>query len=165
MEKPNMAKRKAKASAEKKVTRYTYDDVKEPGTPETGHTPLLPSDELVVTLPMDNGWSKAMEVGKLPEDEDRPVVVDMDTAADPVLFWAGKRNKREIPVIPLQRNEIASESRIGQIIERARRAAEAVPASGQISFFADLEKSLRDGVPVWVKGTPANGGGGRGVAS
>jgi len=140
-----MAKRKTKASTEKRVTRYTYDEIKEPGTPETGHTPLLPSDELVITLPMDNGWSKAIEVGKLPEDEDRPVVVDMDPAADPVLFWAGKRNKREIPVLPLQRNEIVSESRIGQVIERARRAAEAAPTSGQISFFADLERSLRAG--------------------
>lgn len=128
----------------KKVTRYTYDEVKEPGTPETGHTPLLPSEELVVTLPMDNGWSKAIEVGKLPGEEDRPVVVDMDPAADPVLFWAGKRNKREIPVLPLQRNEIVSESRIGQIIERARRAAEAAPA-GQMPLFADLERSLREG--------------------
>jgi hypothetical protein len=38
-----------------------------------------------------------------------------------VLFWAGKRNRREVPVLPLQRNEIVSESRIAQIIERARR--------------------------------------------
>jgi|GEM_PF-3205527 len=44
----------------KKVTRYTYDDIKEPRTPETGHTPLLPADEQVVTLPMDNGWRKAI---------------------------------------------------------------------------------------------------------
>ena len=107
----------------KRVTRYTYDDVKEPRTPETGHTALLPADEQVVTLPMDNGWSKALKVGKLPEDDDRPVVVDMDPAADPVLFWAGKRNRREVPVLPLQRNEIVTESRIAQIIERARKAA------------------------------------------
>ena len=93
---------------EKKVTRYTYDDIKEPRMPETGHTSLLPADEQVVTLPMDNGWSKAIEVGKLPEDDERPVVVDMDPAADPVLFWAGKRNRREVPVLPLQRNEIVS---------------------------------------------------------
>ncbi len=62
----------------KKVTRYTYNDVKEPRTPETGHTPLLPADEQVVTLPMDNGWSKAIDVGKLPDGDQRPVVVDMD---------------------------------------------------------------------------------------
>ncbi|RMH37476.1 MAG: site-specific DNA-methyltransferase, partial [Nitrospirae bacterium] len=130
----------------KKVTRYTYDEIKEPRTPETGHTPLLPEDELVVTLPMDNGWSKAIEVGKLPEGDDRPVVVDMDPAADPVLFWAGKRNRREVPVLPLQRNEIVSESRIAQIIERARRAAEeeaGAPRQGHL--FADLEKELREG--------------------
>jgi hypothetical protein len=73
---------------------------------------------------MDNGWSKAVVVGKLPEGDERPVVVDMDPAADPLLFWAGKRNRREVPVLPLQRNEIVSESRIAQIIERARKADE-----------------------------------------
>ena len=130
---------------EKKVTRYTYDDIKEPRTPETGHTSLLPAEEQVVTLPMDNGWSKAIEVGKLPERDERPVVVDMDPAADPVLFWAGKRNRREVPVLPLQRNEIVSESRIAQIIERARRAAEEKSgAARQGHLFADLEKTLRE---------------------
>ncbi len=133
------------AKPENKVTRYTYDEVKEPRTPETGHTALLPADEQVVTLPMDNGWSKAIEVGKLPEGDERPVVVDMDPAADPVLFWAGKRNKREVPVLPLQRNEIISDSRIAQIIERARKAAaEKEPQARQGSLFADLEKMLRE---------------------
>jgi adenine-specific DNA-methyltransferase len=136
---------KKTAKPEKKVTRYTHDEVKEPRTPETGHTALLPADEQVVTLPMDNGWSKAIEVGKLPEGDERPVVVDMDPAADPVLFWAGKRNKREVPVLPLQRNEIVSESRIAQIIERARKAAaEKEPQAQQRSLFADLEKTLRE---------------------
>ncbi len=107
----------------KRVTRYTYDEVKEPRTPATGHTALLPADEQVVTLPMDNGWSKAIGVDKLPEGDERPVVVDMDPAADPVLFLAGKRNKREVPVLPLQRNEFVTDSRIAQIIERARKAA------------------------------------------
>ncbi len=94
---------------------------------------------------MDNGWSKAIEVGKLPEGDERPVVVDMDPAADPVLFWAGKRNRREVPVLPLQRNEIVSESRIAQIIERARRAAEEKSgAARQGHLFADLEKTLRE---------------------
>jgi len=133
------------ARGEKKVTRYTYEDIKEPRTPETGHTSLLPGDELVVTLPMDNGWSKAVVIGKLPEEDERPVVVDMDPAADPVLFWAGKRSRREVPVLPLQRNEIVSESRIAQIIERARRASEensGAPRQGHL--FADLEKSLRE---------------------
>jgi adenine-specific DNA-methyltransferase len=138
-------KRKTNGGNGKKVTRYTYSDVKEPRSPETGHTPLLPTDELSVTLPMDNGWSKAIEVGKLPAGDERPVVVDMDPAADPVLFWSGKRNRREVPVLPLQRNEIVTESRIAQIIERARRAAaEKEPLAQQGSLFADLEKSLRE---------------------
>jgi hypothetical protein len=112
-------KTKAKSSkaAQKKVTRYTYENIKEPRTPETGHTSLLPSDEQVVTLPMDNGWSQGVKVGQLPKDE-RPVVIDMDPAVDPVLMWAGKRNKREVPLLPLQRNEIVSDSRIAQIIKR-----------------------------------------------
>jgi len=137
--------RKSNGNKGKQVTRYTHDEVKEPRTPETGHTALLPADEQVVTLPMDNGWSKAIEVGKLPESDDRPVVVDMDPAADPVLFWAGKRNKREVPVLPLQRNEIVTDSRIAHIIDRARRAAaEKEPQARQGSLFADLEKTLRD---------------------
>jgi adenine-specific DNA-methyltransferase len=136
---------KKNAKPEKKVTRYTYGEVKEPRTPETGHTALLPADEQVVTLPMDNGWSKAIEVGKLPEGDERSVVVNMDPAADPVLFWAGKRNKREVPVLPLQRNEIVTDSRIAQIIERARRAAEEKSgAARQGHLFADLEKTLRE---------------------
>jgi adenine-specific DNA-methyltransferase len=136
---------KKTAKPEKKVTRYTYNDVKEPRTPETGHTALLPADEQVVTLPMDNGWSKAIEVGRLPEEDERPVVVDIDPAADPVLFWAGKRNKREVPVLPLQRNEVVSESRVSQIIERARKAAaEKEPRAQQTSLFAELERTLRE---------------------
>jgi adenine-specific DNA-methyltransferase len=140
-----MAKRKN--GGEKKVTRYTYDEVKEPRTPETGHTPLMPSDDLVVTLPMDNGWTKAISTGKLPEGDERPVVLDMDPAADPVLFWAGKRSKREIPVLPLQRNEIVSESRIAQIIARARKAAaeKSGTSAQQGHLFAELEKTLREG--------------------
>ncbi len=131
--------------AAKKVTRYTYDEIKEPRTPETGHTPLLPADEQVVALPMDNGWSKAIHVGKLPEGDERPVVVDMDPTADPMLFWAGKRNRREVPVLPLQRNEIVSDSRIAQIIARARKTAEEQSgAARQGHLFADLEKTLRE---------------------
>jgi adenine-specific DNA-methyltransferase len=135
----------SKKTKPKQVTRYTYEDVKEPRTPETGHTSLLPGDEQVVALPMDNGWSKAIHVGKLPDSDERPVVVDMDPAADPVLFWAGKRNRREVPLLPLQRNEIISESRIAQIIDRARNAAEDKSADArQGHLFADLEKSLRE---------------------
>ena len=62
------------AKAEKKVTRYTYDEIKEPRTPETGHTSLLPGEDLVVTLPMDNGWSKAIEVGKRRPDMGDPLL-------------------------------------------------------------------------------------------
>ena len=117
-----MARTPRKPKTKKKVTRYSYDEIKEPRTPETGHTSLLPGEDLVITLPMDNGWSKAIKVGKLPTGGERPVVLDMDPAADPLLFWAGKRDRREVPVLPLQRNEIVSESRIAQIIERARAA-------------------------------------------
>jgi hypothetical protein len=141
----NRARIGGQRNSRKTITRYTYDDINEPRTPETGHTSLLPADEQVVTLPMDNGWSKAIEVGKLPKEEGRPVVVDMDPVADPVLFWAGKRNRREVAVLPLQRNEIVSESRIAQIIERARRAAEdKTGAARQGHLFADLEKTLRE---------------------
>jgi hypothetical protein len=91
-----MAKGKARNSGknQKKATQYTYDEIKEPRTPETGHTPLLPADE---------------------------------------------------PVVTLQRNEIVSESRIAQIIERARKAAEekpGVPRQGHL--FANVEKTLRE---------------------
>lgn len=137
-------KKKSKPIDAKRVTRYTYNDVMEPRQPETGHTQLLPADEQVVSLPMDNGWGKAIEVGRLPES-DVPVVVDMDPATDPVLFWAGKRSKREIPVLPLQRNEIISESRIAQIIGRARQAAIEKIGTAQMQLpFADLEKQLRE---------------------
>ena len=141
-----MKKITRKKKAEKEVTRYTYAELKEPRTPETGHTSLLPDDEQIVSLPMDNGWSQAIEVGRLPNEDDRPVVVDMDPAADPVLFWAGKRNRREVPVLPLQRNEVVSESRIAHIIERARQAAaEKEGADRQGHLFADMEKELREG--------------------
>jgi adenine-specific DNA-methyltransferase len=133
----------AKAS-EKKVSRYTYESIKEPRTPETGHTSLLPADEQVVTLPMDNGWSKEIILGKLSQEDERTVVVDMDPTADPVLFWSRKRNRREVPVLPLQRNEIVSESRVAQIIERAKAAAEEQQTSRQENLFADLERSLRE---------------------
>src|SRR5437762_3392495 len=140
-----MARPPRRPKTEKEITRYTYDEIKEPRTPETGHTALLPAEEQVVTLPMDNGWSKAIEVGKLPQGDKGLVVVDMDPSVDPVLFWSGKRNRRQVPVLPLQRNEIVSESRIAQIIERARRAAdEKSGAAQQGHLFADLERTLRE---------------------
>lgn len=135
-------KRPTKPKQPKKVTRYTHEGVTDPGTPETGHTRLI-GEEQVVTLPMDHGWSKAIEVGRLPDD-DRPVVLDMDPAVDPVLFWSGKRSRREVPVLPLQRNEVVTESRIARIIERARNAVETGPQPQQASFFSDLEKELRE---------------------
>lgn len=61
---------------EREVTRYTYEEAKEPRVPETGHAAVLPADEQVVALPMDNGWSKAIQVGRLPEGDERPVEVD-----------------------------------------------------------------------------------------
>ena len=94
---------------------------------------------------MDNGWSRAIEVGRLPDDKERSVIVDMDPSADPVLFWSGKRNRREVPILPLQRNEVVTESRIAQIIERARQAAtQKESADRQGHLFADLEKELRE---------------------
>lgn len=136
---------KGNGSKAKRVTRYTYDEVKDPRIPETGHTALLPADEQVVTLPLDNGWSKAMKVGQLPAGDQRPVVVDSDPAVDPMLLWSGKRNRRDVPLLPLQRNEIVSESRIAHIIDRARKAAsEKDPQTSFGSIFADFEKTLRE---------------------
>lgn len=132
------ARKRPAKKAPKQVTRYTHD-AHDPVTPETGHTDRL-VDEEVVTLEMDNGWSDALEVTKL--DTDKTVVVDMDPAVDPVLLWAGKRNRRAVPVLPLQRNEIVPESRIARIIERARAGASGASAQG--SFFADLEREFRE---------------------
>jgi len=136
-------KRTANGGKEKKVTRYTYENVTEPRTPETGHTALLPADEQVVTILMDNGWSKAIDLGKVPDGNGHPIVLDMDPAVDPVLFWAGKRNRRKVPILPLQRNEVVSDSRIAHIIERARSAAAEKDPQFALGF-ADLEKSFRE---------------------
>jgi len=139
------SKKPTNGGKDKQVTRYTYDKVMEPRTPETGHTALLPADEQVVTVSMDNGWSKAIKVGQLPADDKRPVVVDMDPGADPTLFWCGKRNRRQVPILPLQRNEIVSESRIAHIIARARAAAlEKAPQMMLGSLFAEMEKQFRE---------------------
>lgn len=45
-----MARGPKNPKPEKKATRYTYDEIKEPRTPETGKTPLLQAAERVVTL-------------------------------------------------------------------------------------------------------------------
>lgn len=141
----DIKKKHKKNGSNGKVTRYTHEHIKKTGVPETGHTPLMPANEQTVTLPMDNGWTDAIKVGRLENGNGHPVVLDMDPAVDPVLFWAGKRNQREIPVLPLQRNEIVSESRIAQIIERAKEAAyEKSGQSRQGHLFADLEKALRE---------------------
>lgn len=137
-------KKPGKAKPERKVTRYTHDRAKDFATPETGHTSLL-GEERLVGLSMDNGWSKAIDVGKL-EDDNIPIVVDMDPAVDPVLFWAGKRTRRDVPLLPLQRNEVVTESRIARIIERARERAGSPEKTGEQESlpFADLEKDLRE---------------------
>jgi len=138
-----MAPRTKKAAKAKEVTRYVHEDALELATPETGHTALL-AEEQAVTLAMDNGWADAVKVGRLPGSES-PVIIDMDPAYDPVLFWAGKRNHREVPLVPLQRNEIVREPRIAAIIARAReRAASKREYGHQRILFAELEKTLRE---------------------
>lgn len=126
----------------KEIIRNTYSDIVERGVPETGHTDLLPEDELVVNLPMDNGWTQAIEVGHLPGMLDQSVFVDMDPLVDPVLFWSGKRNRRNVPVLPLQRNEVVTDSRIAQIVDRVRARASA--GAYQPSLFAEMERTHRD---------------------
>lgn len=129
----------------RRISRYEYPEATEPRTPETGHTSLL-GGEHVVGLPLDGAsWSKRIDIARVPDDSDSLVVVDIDPAIDPVLLWSGKRNQRDVPVLPLQRNEIVAESRIARIVERAREAAAAAPVDGQGSLFADLEKELREG--------------------
>lgn len=131
--------------SDKQVTRFTYDDIKEPRTPETGHTMLMDDGYQVVRVSMENGWKQAVNVGKL-EDEPETVLIDMDPLIDPLLVWSGKKSTVDVPVLPLQRNEIVSESRIKQIIDRAKkRAAEKASEGEQLSLaFHDLEKELRD---------------------
>ncbi|MHB8294308.1 MAG: site-specific DNA-methyltransferase [Acidimicrobiales bacterium] len=102
--------------------------------------------EQVVGLPLDGAsWSKRIDIARVPDDSDSLVVVDIDPAIDPVLLWSGKRNRRDVPVLPLQRNEVVAESRIARIVEHAREASATAPIDGQGSLFADLEKELREG--------------------
>ncbi len=102
----------------KKVTQYTYD-ITELAEPETGHTKLLPS-------------------------EDKNHVIDMDPLYDPELHWSGKARAKNVPILPLQRNEIVTESRISQIIERVTQAATARSAQSPLTGFFELEKVLRE---------------------
>jgi adenine-specific DNA-methyltransferase len=94
---------------------------------------------------MDNGWVAGMKVAQAPGETEH-VLVDMDPVVDPALFWAGKRNRRDLSILPLQRNEVVAESRIARIIERARRESSKSPnAPEQGVLFAELEKTLREG--------------------
>jgi adenine-specific DNA-methyltransferase len=130
----------------KRITRYSHEGIVDPRTPETGHTPLLPDQELTVSIPMDNGWVGGMKLAEIPGEETERVLVDMDPLVDPALFWAGKRNRRDLSILPLQRNEVVAESRIARIIERARReSSEPTSDAEQGVLFADLEKTLREG--------------------
>jgi len=129
----------------RRISRYEYPEATEPRTPETGHTSLL-GGEHVVGLSLDGAsWSRRIDIARVPDDADSLVVVDMDPAIDPVLLWSGKRNQRDVPVLPLQRNEVVAESRIARIVERAREASATVPINSQGSLFGDLEKELREG--------------------
>jgi adenine-specific DNA-methyltransferase len=139
-----MPRKPPKVKADLPVTRYTYGNVMEPATPETGQTALLPDEDLTVSLDMQDGWLNAIDVGRLPEDGNKPVIVDMDPGADPVLFWSGKRSRRDIPVLPLQRNEVVTASRIEQIVSRVRERGQETGTTRQIAMFAELEKSLRE---------------------
>jgi hypothetical protein len=47
---------------------------------------------------MDNGWSKAIHVGKLSEEDDWPVVVDMDPAAEQCRV--GQERRPSAPTLP-----------------------------------------------------------------
>ena len=126
----------------RRISRYEYPEATEPRTPETGHTSMLGAEH-VVGLPLDGAsWSKRIDIARVPDDSESLVVVDIDPAIDPVLLWSGKRNQRDVPVLPLQRNEIVAESRIARIVERAREASATAPIDGQGSLFADLEKEL-----------------------
>jgi hypothetical protein len=137
--------RGARRVTEKRVSRYQYPEVMEPRTPETGHTSLI-GDEHVVTLPLDgHKWSRSLDLARVAEGGDELVVVDMDPAVDPVLLWCGKRNRRELPILPLQRNDVVAASRIARIVDRARASVPRDPDRGQSSLFEDLEKQFREG--------------------
>lgn len=135
--------RRRRLRTEKRVTRYDFDEVKDPRTPETGHTALIGEEE-VVSLDTGGAWAGAMEVARLEGDGRVPVVVDMDPLVDPMLLWAGKRSRRDVPVLPLQRNEVVAESRIATLAERAMARTAAASEVTHPTLFADLEKELRE---------------------
>lgn len=106
-----MTQRKKKAArkktkTQKKVTRYTYDQIKKPRTPGTGHTGLLSGDEQVVALPMNNGWSRAIEAATLPEDDERPVPDEefrLRVESDP--FPAGRFKRIAVKLVDVYASE------------------------------------------------------------
>jgi adenine-specific DNA-methyltransferase len=135
---------KSKQRNQGEVTRYTHPEVHETRVPETGHTSLLSAEEETVDLVMENGWANGVKVGTR-SDLSRPLLIDMDPIVDPVLFWSGKRSRRTIPILPLQRNEIISESKIRQIVETAKEANLKEKGQTRLSaYFAELERSLRE---------------------
>lgn len=134
--------RKGRTRPAKRISRYEYPDVTEPRTPETGHTSLLGEEE-ISSLAMDGAWAGALDVVQI-SDDDGAIVVDMDPHVDPTLLWSGKRSRRDVAVLPLQRNEVIAESRIAQIVDRARQAGARASETAQPSLFADLEKDLRE---------------------
>ncbi len=122
------------------LTRYEHPTDKDLVTPETGHTPLL-AEESPSTLELSQRAFAALEVMDAPDGR-RQIVVDMDPAVDPLLFWAGKSNLFELPALPLQRTEVVAESRIARVARRA--AARQTAPSSQQTLFADIEKHQRD---------------------
>lgn len=136
---PKRATDSSPSAKEKRITRYEHKNVDDPRTPETGHTGML-EDELVVGVPLDGSWATAIELGRM--DDDSVVVIDMDPVVDPTLFWSGKRSRREVPVLPLQRNEVVAESRIAKIVDKARSLASG--GQQQQRLFAALEKEFRE---------------------
>lgn len=132
-----------RARTEKHVTRYEFNDAPDPRTPETGHTALLGKEE-VVTLDTGGTWSGALDVARLEEDGRAPIVVDIDPLVDPMLLWAGKRSRREVAVLPLQRNEVVAESRIARLVDRVRERAAVAAEDAHPTLFGELEKELRE---------------------
>jgi adenine-specific DNA-methyltransferase len=132
--------KKGKGKQTKRVTRFTFEDIIEPRTPETGHTTMLPAEASTATIDMDSFLSVAMRQSLEHDGASiEPQPIELDPAMDPMLLWAGKRRSRDIAVLPLQRNEIVSESRIAQIVRRYSEATN----DGQLSLFADQEKAAR----------------------
>lgn len=135
------ASRSRKQTKPKQLSRYEHSDATDPRTPETGHTSDIREEE-TVELPMDT-WTKGLEfdVGA-PKNHPNRMIVGLDPAVDPILLWSGKRSHSDVPLLPLQRNEVVAESRIARIVSRARDRVESGPTE-QLTF-SELEKTLRE---------------------